>query len=184
MPEPQPFIVGRQLEVERFAALVEGRVPHWLLNVYGPGGIGKTVVCNKLVGYAREQNLPIATVDGIRPDLTPDRILHAVAESLSEIERLAGVFRDFQRAFEEYLIVQEVLQRGGGVQAMFDVVGNVKDPTGLGQILGGLGKGITESLRRTVSSLGPGVHCAASILRLTWLAPAGRSAAATPLPTM
>lgn len=152
MPEPQPFIVGRQSEVERFAALVEGRVPHWLLNVYGPGGIGKTVVCNKLVGYARERDLPIATVDGIRPDLTPDRILHAVAESLSETERLAGAFRDFQQAFEEYLIVQEVLQQGGGVQAMFDVVGNVKDPAGLGQILGGLGKGITESLRRTVSN--------------------------------
>ncbi len=152
MPEPQPFIVGRRAEVERFAALVEGRTPHWLLNVYGPGGIGKTVVCRKLETYAREQGLPIATVDGIRPDLTPDRILHAVAESLSAEERLADAFRDFRRAFEEYLIVQEVLQRGGGVPTMFDVVGNVKDPAGLARILGSLGKGVSESLRRTVSN--------------------------------
>ena len=33
MPEPQPYIVGRQSEVARFAALLEGRVPHWLLNI-------------------------------------------------------------------------------------------------------------------------------------------------------
>jgi len=31
MPEPQPFIVGRQSEVERFAALMRGHVRYWLL---------------------------------------------------------------------------------------------------------------------------------------------------------
>jgi len=152
MPQSQPFIVGRQAEVERFAALVEGHVPYWLLNVYGPGGIGKTVVCHKLVAYAHQRGLPIAAVDGIRPDLTPDRILHTVSESLSSNERLSDAFRDFERAFEEYLTVQDVLQRGGGVQAMFDVVGSVKDPAGLAQILGSLGRAVTESVRRTVSN--------------------------------
>jgi len=152
MPEPQPFIVGRQSEVERFAMLVEGRTPYWLLNIYGPGGIGKTVVCRKLTAYAHQQGLPIAMVDGIRPDLTPDRVLHSVSASFSADGRLSIAFRDFEQAFEEYLTVQDVLQGGGGVQAMFDVVGNVKDPAGLAEILGNLGKAVTESMRRTVSN--------------------------------
>jgi len=152
MPEPQPFIVGRQSEIERFAALMTGRVPHWLLNIYGPGGIGKTIVGQKMMAYAQQQNIPLAFVDGIRPDLTPDRILHTVSEALVADPKLAAAFASFERAFEEYLIVQEVLTRGGGLQAMFDVVGTVKDPTGLTTWLGGLGKTVTESLRNIVSN--------------------------------
>jgi hypothetical protein len=30
MPEPQPTIVGRQSEVERFASLIAGRTPHYI----------------------------------------------------------------------------------------------------------------------------------------------------------
>lgn len=41
MPPPKQFIVGRQAEIERFDRLVAGREKHWLLNIYGPGGIGK-----------------------------------------------------------------------------------------------------------------------------------------------
>lgn len=152
MPEPQPYIVGRQSEVERFAALMAGRVPHWLLNIYGPGGIGKTIVGQKMMGYAEQHDIPLAFVDGIRPDLTPDRILYAVSEAFADTPRLAPAFGPFNRAFEEYLIVQDVLKRGGGVQAMFDVVGAVKDPAGLSAILGGLGKSVTNSLRDTVSN--------------------------------
>jgi len=152
MPEPQPFIVGRQSEVERFAALMRGHVRYWLLNIYGPGGIGKTVVGQKMAAYARQRGWPLAFVDGIRPDLTPDRILHAISEALTADRRLADTFRDFERAFEEYLIVQEVLQQGGGMQAMFDVLGSVKDPAGLAQILSGLGKTITGGIQRIVSN--------------------------------
>jgi len=78
MPETQPFIVGRQAEVELFDDLVAGRTDYWLLNIYGPGGIGKTVVCDKLATYAQSQGMPVSKVDGIRPDLTPDRILSEI----------------------------------------------------------------------------------------------------------
>jgi hypothetical protein len=50
------------------------------------------------------------------------------------------------------LIVQDVLQRGGGVQAMFDVVGNVKDPAGFAQLIASLGQAITESVRRKINN--------------------------------
>jgi hypothetical protein len=147
MPAPHPYIVGRQSEVARFASLVKGRTPHWLLNLYGPGGIGKTVVGRKMHAHARQQGWPLAFVDGIRPDLTPDRILHAVSQDLAADARLVPAFRPFARAFEEYLIVQDVLRRGGGLPAMFDVVGSVKDPAGLAAILSELGKSITQTVR-------------------------------------
>ncbi|MBK9234093.1 MAG: hypothetical protein IPO15_25450 [Anaerolineae bacterium] len=60
--------------------------------------------------------------------------------------------RAFDRQFHDYLIVNQVLQQGGGIAALFDVVGNVKDPAGLGSILGGLGGAVTEAVKRTASN--------------------------------
>ena len=148
MPEPNNFIVGRAGEVEQFSKLVKGGTKHWLLNIYGPGGIGKTVVGSKMQEYAQSASIPFAFIDGIQPDLTPDRILYAIKDGLARTERLANGFQEFDRQFEEYLIIQEVLQRGGGMQSMFDAVGNVKDPTGFTQVVTGVGKTITEEVKR------------------------------------
>jgi hypothetical protein len=152
MSDSQPFIVGRESEIERFDSLVNGRVPYWMLNIYGPGGIGKTVVGQKMTAHAQKRGLALASVDGIQPDLTPDRILRAIGEAFAKYPQLAGAFRDFERAFEEYQVVQEVLQRGGGLQAMFDAVGTAKDPAGLARVLSGLGKAVPEAIKRTVSN--------------------------------
>ncbi len=152
MPEPNNFIVGRAREVEQFSKLVKGGTRHWMLNIYGPGGIGKTIVGHKMQEYAQSASVPIAFVDGIQPDLTPDRILFAIKEGLAKTESLADNFQDFDRQFEEHLIIQEVLQRGGGMQSMFDAVGNVKDPTGFAQIITGVGKTITEEVKRIISN--------------------------------
>ena len=84
MPEAQSFVVCRQAKVEQFDDLLAGRTDYWLLNVYGPGGIGKAVVCDKLATHAQSQGVPVASVDGIRPDLTPERILYAIKEGLTE----------------------------------------------------------------------------------------------------
>jgi hypothetical protein len=152
MPARQSYLVGRQTEIDHFASLIRGRVPHWLLNIYGPGGIGKTVVGQKIRDYAQQAEVPLAFVDGMRPDLTPDRILHTVSTGFAEERQLAGSFTAFERAFEEYLMVQEVLKRGGGLQAMFDVLGTIKDPSGLSAVLGNMGKTVTTSLRNLVSN--------------------------------
>jgi hypothetical protein len=152
MPEAKPFVVGRQTETERFAQLVAGKASHWLLNIYGPGGIGKTIVGQKMQAYAQQSGIPLAFVDGIRPDLTPDRILHAIKEGLATTGALADAFIDFEREYQEYLIVQDVLQRGGGVNTLFDVVGSVKDPTGFSQLIGGLGQTLSERTQRTLSN--------------------------------
>mgnify|MGYP001259493280 CR=1 FL=1 len=152
MAEPNSFIVGRTREVEQFSKLVKGGTKHWMLNIYGPGGIGKTVVGNKMQEFAKSAYVPTAFVDGTQPDLTPDRILFAIKEGMTRTEDIADSFQEFNRQFEEHLIIQEVLQRGGGMQSMFDAVGNIKDPTGFAQIVTGLGKTITEEVKRTISN--------------------------------
>ena len=149
------FVVGRKTEVALFDDLLSGRTAYRLLEVYGPGGIGKTVVGGKLLGHAQARGIPMAAVDGIQPDLTPDRILGLFMTGLTASpagEKLADGFREFDRQFHDYLIVNQVLQQGGGIGALFDVVGNVKDPAGLGGILGGLGSAVTEAVKRTVSN--------------------------------
>lgn len=155
MAQSNPFIVGRQSEVKLFDDLVAGRTAYHLLNIYGPGGIGKTVVGQKLAAHAGQQGIPLASVDGIRSDLTPDRILGLFAEGLAATPAggpLTDSLRQFDREFHDYLIVNQVLQQGGGIGALFDVVGNVKDPAGLASIIGGLGSGIAEGVKRTVSN--------------------------------
>jgi len=102
--------------------------------------------------YAESQGYPFAFIDGIDPDLTPDRILSAIQQGLSQAEPVSQSFHAFERAYEEYLIVQDVLKRGGGVPALFDVVGNVKDPSGFAKLLGSLGKNIAEVTERKISN--------------------------------
>ncbi|MBP8122133.1 MAG: ATP-binding protein [Caldilineaceae bacterium] len=155
MSQPKRFIVGRQQEVQHFADLMAGRIPHQVLNIYGPGGIGKTVVGERLTAYAQEEGLALAMVDGNHPALTPDRMLFLFSEALVQSqagEPLESALRDFDRFFREYLTVNQVLQEGGGVQTLFDLVGNVKDPAGFASILSTLGSGVTESVKRTVSN--------------------------------
>ena len=155
MPPPKQFIVGREAEIDRFDRLMAGRETHWLLNIYGPGGIGKTVVCQRMTQYATESNVLVATIDGSDPNLTPDRILYLFQEGLSQGEMgepIEGIFNEFVRQFEDYLSVNEILRQGGGVPAMFDVVGNIKDPAGLTKTLAELGKTVSENVRTTVNN--------------------------------
>lgn len=152
MPEPNLFIVGRTKEVEKFSALLKGKTRHGVLNIYGPGGIGKTIVGLKMQEFASNGKIPLAFIEGNRPDLTPDRILYTIKEGFAKTPALASAFDEFEREYTDYLVVQEVLQRGGGIQTLFDAIGNVKDPVGFGQIIQMLGKGITEGVQRNLSN--------------------------------
>jgi len=149
------FIVGRQSEVKHFDQLVTSQTSYRFLNIYGPGGIGKTIVGQKLAAHAQQKGVHLAAVDGIRPDLTPDRILYLFMEGLVQGphgEALENAFKDFDRRFRDYLTINHILQRGGGINALFDVVGSVKDPIGLASILGGLGTAVNEAVQQTVSN--------------------------------
>ncbi len=153
MMPSQKYIVGRLAEIQLFDDLLVGHTPYRLLNIYGPGGIGKSVVCEKLKEHAEVRNFLVATIDGIAPDLTPDRILYEFRQALIQNtpeQPLAHAFHNFDSQFRDYLLINQVLEQGGGLHALFDVLGNVKDPTGLAAILGGLGGAITESVQRII----------------------------------
>jgi len=147
------YIVGRQAEVQLFDELLTGRADYWLLNIYGPGGIGKSVVCEKLRAHAHSRKVPVAAIDGYYPDLTPDRVLYNFKQTLIEGpfgERLEDAFHDFDSQLRDYYFVNDVMTRGGGLHALFDTFGNIKDPAGFAAILAGLSEFPPESLQRTM----------------------------------
>ena len=104
--------------MQRFADLMAGRTPQQVLNIYGPGGIGKTVVGERIAAFAQTHGLALALVDGNHPTLTPDRMLFLFSEALVQSragEPLESSLRPFDRLFREYLTVNQILQTGGGV---------------------------------------------------------------------
>ncbi len=151
----RPFIIGRYGEVNLFDDLLHDRTAYHLLNIYGPGGIGKTVVCQMFQDHARAQHIPIAMINGLHPDLTSDRILYTFMEGLvgeAADESMVDAFKPFDRQYQDYLIVNQVLQQGGGIQALFDVEGNITDPGGLAAILGNLGATVNETAKHRLSN--------------------------------
>ncbi len=152
--ETERYIVGRDGEVSQFAAMLAGTQPRWMLNIFGPGGIGKTVVGKKLQNYARSQNIPVALIDGNRPDLTPETILYHIKNNLSrsKLSIFQESFQDFDREWNEHLQVQNLVQRGGGISAIFDVVGSIKSPADFNALITSLGYSPTESFLNKISN--------------------------------
>ncbi|WP_413759246.1 ATP-binding protein [Streptomyces sp. MMBL 11-3] len=59
----QKFFVGRDDELRRFADLQAGRDTRRVINIYGPGGIGKTAVFQKFVALGHEQGALLGHAD-------------------------------------------------------------------------------------------------------------------------
>lgn len=81
MPLARPFIVGRRDEVRRFDTLLSDHTSSWLLNVYGLGGIGKTVVHSngQTEGFINKLKLTKRSMYGRgQIDLLRQRVLHEV----------------------------------------------------------------------------------------------------------
>lgn len=149
----QRYIVGRQTEVQLFDDLLAGRTDYWLLNIYGPGGIGKSVVCQKLQAYAQTLDTAVATIDGYYPDLTPDYILSNFKQSFMDGpfgDHLEDTFHDFDSQLRDYHMANHLIVHGGGLHALFDTIGNVRDPTTFTSILAGLKETPPEALQQTM----------------------------------
>src|SRR6266511_3547789 len=78
------FVVGRTEELVVFDDLLRGEGAHVLLNVYGPGGIGKSEVFKKMVRHARDGGILVGAADISSDGNTPGAILRALINSLIE----------------------------------------------------------------------------------------------------
>jgi hypothetical protein len=147
MPEPQKYIVGREAEIEILREFVQRDSGEFILNVYGPGGIGKTEVCSKITKYCQSQNWICMFIEMDAPNLTFDRVLYNLKKTLllnkSTTGKLEKFFSEFENRFSEYLIVKEIIEREGGISALFDVLGNVI-PDIFAKAIASVGKSVAD----------------------------------------
>ncbi len=127
-------VVGRAEEIHLLKSIIHGNLPN-IANIYGPGGIGKTVVCKKFEDYCAEVKIPYAKITGDDPvTSTLDKMLYQFRKSLED----NSAEMDFRTAFEgfdhrlmDHRLVNEVVDKGGGINTMYDLAGNLTDPTSL-----------------------------------------------------
>jgi len=133
----EPYIVGRDEEVGRLKRMIEATRSPSILNFYGPAGIGKTTLCDKLSGWCKSQQIPSATVDlhsllpnvttpaitcKLRDTLLGDYNLHAGGWGFQEVQS----FREFNHHVEEHDKVKSAIPANGDVAIFFDKFGFLK----------------------------------------------------------
>lgn len=152
MVESQPFMVGRQSEVNHFADLVAGRTAHTWLNIYGPGGIGKTVVGQKMRAYAEARGWPLAFVDGLVEEMAPMQLLAHLGETLAARPDLEEQLASFRRQLDDYRLVQQLLEIGGGVANLYSPTGPPNQPEMLAQLLANLARAAPVAVQQMVAN--------------------------------
>lgn len=150
MPEPQKYIVGREAEIEVLRKFVQHDGGEFILNVYGPGGIGKTEVCSKITKYCQSQDWIYMFIEIDTPNLTFDRILYKLKKTLLLNKSIKGKFEkpfgEFENRFSEYLTVKEIIEKQGGISALFDLLGNVI-PDVFTKAMASVGKSVSSEMQ-------------------------------------
>jgi hypothetical protein len=150
LPESR-HIVGRQGEVRLFDEILEGSMQCVLLNIYGPGGIGKTIVRGLMAKHAALTRIPLGIVDCGDPSTTPDRILFEFWQSLMNCEldgHIEAALNSFNDQIRTFQIINRVLQHAGGMDSLYDSLGNVKDLAGFSVTIGGLEENSSAAVAR------------------------------------
>lgn len=149
-------IIGRQAELDQFIKLATGQTTHSLLNIYGPGGIGKTAVGQTMQTYAQQENWILASADGNREKeenpLTVLDLLERISQSLAAEPTIATHLTPFQEAYQQYLAIEEIKQLGGGLDVMYEITGQPLDMPTLLRILSSLGVADNEALRDIIGN--------------------------------
>lgn len=129
------YVVGREAEVQLLRDVVRHALPYSIVNIYGPGGIGKTVVCQKLETWCAKAKVPYAMVTGINPVAsTIDKILYQFRQGLEANVPAAissQAFEDFDAKFGDYWATKEVIASSGGIPEMFDLAGTPSEQASL-----------------------------------------------------
>lgn len=116
-------VVGRDDEVRDFAELRAGHHPQRLLNIYGPGGIGKSEVFHKFVAFGRDGSVPLGHADiadiryaGGEHPFGATEILRALAATLRRAE-----LDPFLRQLHDYDTAMAAVRAVGGVEHLVGV---------------------------------------------------------------
>ena len=150
MAEPR-FIVGRRSELVLLDQFLLGEAT--VLNLFGPGGIGKTVVTGLWWEHARQQGVIVASRD-VAGGVSPDVLLQDLRDQFSGYDGADAdaAFAEFDRRLREHLILSQVLQASGGTGSFFTALGLVKDPPGLAAALGSLGSAVSDAVARRLNN--------------------------------
>jgi hypothetical protein len=148
-PRRSRYIVGRDAELREIAAMGRSNTRHRVLNIFGPGGIGKTEVFNKIVasGGGPDAAMGYADVTDLRyldpgQSFQPSGILAAFAGTLdrSELEPL-------RRELDHLKQVHNHLHASGGIDALFGADGRRIDAVALTAITVGATGYLNEIFR-------------------------------------
>jgi hypothetical protein len=134
----QSYIVGRDEEVDLLKGVMEAIRSPSILNIYGPAGIGKTTLCEKLGDWCRSQQIPSAAVDlyslfnvtvqaiacKLRDMLMSGDNLHVARWDFQEVQR---AFREFDQLVEEHDQIKSAIARHGDVTRVFNKYGFLKE---------------------------------------------------------
>jgi hypothetical protein len=142
----EKFVVGRTAELAIFNSQFAVPDVRRVLNIYGPGGIGKSVVFTKMIRHAREGGVLVGAADVSAHGSDPVEILREMAASLAECEP-AEPLQELLGQLEIYDAVSEIVQAGGGVDGMFETVGTVKDQAALRACLDACEVALPEQIR-------------------------------------
>lgn len=148
--DPHQYIVGRDPEIEQFDQFLATSTLQ-VFNIYGPGGIGKTVVSKLLNRHATLQGVPSAFVDGTRPGLTPIGVIETFYSALGQHAKAAPFLASIEQELRDYDLVQRLISRGAGIESLYDTLGSPRDRHGFESLLAKSGS-MTEKLRQTVSN--------------------------------
>jgi hypothetical protein len=145
------FIVGRRSEMGLLDRFLLGEAA--VLNLFGPGGIGKTVVTGMWEEHARQQGVIVASRD-VAGGVSPDVLLQDLRDQFAGYEGadVGAAFAEFDRRLREHLVLSQVLQASGGTGSFFTALGQVKDPSGLAAALGSLGGAVSDQVARRLSN--------------------------------
>lgn len=109
-------VVGRDLETRLFRTFVQPDSSHWILNVFGPGGIGKSVVARTLLSDANTNRMPLALVDmGFVPP-TGEGLLHSASDQLAVFPDLSASFESFLGAANSVSSIRSLMHSMGSLE--------------------------------------------------------------------
>lgn len=103
--------VGREAELRRFQAMLDGRDPHALLFIHGPGGIGKTTLLSEFARLAEQAGRNVVALDGRLIPASQEAFVDAFHEALGHADKHAQSCEP-----EKLVLTIDTLERLGSLE--------------------------------------------------------------------